>query len=82
VEAEQAGAGKAAETGGSQRRRSCLPEGSDDSAQDCGAQQSLYAGGRHDRNADSLCVTEALTAAESCEPDMTSRPQGVPLASL
>ena len=54
---------QAAETGGSQRRRSCLPEGSDDSAEDCGAKQSLYAGARYERNADSLCVTRELTAA-------------------
>ena len=56
--AEQSGADQAAETGGSQRRRSCLPEGSDDSAEDCGAKQSLYAGARYERNADSVCVHE------------------------
>ena len=37
VEAERLGAVKADETGGSQRRRSCLPEGSDDSAESRGA---------------------------------------------
>ena len=37
VVAEQAGTGKAAETGGSLRGTSSLPEGSDDSVEDCGA---------------------------------------------
>ena len=58
VVAEQSGADQAAETGGSQRRRSCLPEDFDDSAEDCEAKQTLYAEGRHDRNADSVCVHE------------------------
>ena len=37
VVAEQAGTGKAAETEGSLRGTSSLPEGSDDSVEDCGA---------------------------------------------
>ena len=68
--AEQSGAVKADETGGSQRRRSCLLEGSDDSAESRGAQQSLYAVARNERNADSLCVTRELTAATDSEPDI------------
>ena len=67
---EQSGAGQAAETGGSQRRRSCLPEGSDDSAEDCGAKQTLYAAGRYDRNADSVCVHEGTD--RSPEPTLRS----------
>ena len=45
-----------------------MPEGSDDSAESRGAQQSLYAGARNERNADSLCVTRELTAATNREP--------------
>ena len=37
VVAEQSGTDKAAETGGSLRGTSSLPEGSDDSVEDCGA---------------------------------------------
>ena len=44
-----------------------MPEGSDDSAESRGAQQSLYAGARYERNADSLCVTRELTAAANSE---------------
>lgn len=44
-----------------------MPEGSDDSAESRGAQQSLYAGARNERNADSLCVTRELTAATNSE---------------
>ena len=68
--AEQSGADQAAETGSSQRRRSCLPEGSDDSAEDCGANQTLYAAGRYDRNADSVCVHEGTD--RSPEPTLRS----------
>lgn len=67
MEAERLGAVKTDETGSSQRRRSCLLEGSDDSAESRGAQQSLYAGARNERNADSLCVTRELTAATNRE---------------
>ena len=61
-------------------------EGSDDSAEDCEAKQSLYAI-RRSASARSMmrtvsAVTEELTAAASSVPDMTSRPKGVPLASL
>ena len=67
MEAERLEAVKADETGSSQRRRSCLLEGSDDSAESRGVQQSLYAGARNERNADSLCVTRELTAATNRE---------------
>ena len=68
--AEQSGADQAAKTGGSQRRRICLPEGSDDSAEDCGAKQTLYAEGRYDRNAYSVCVHEGTD--RSSEPTLRS----------
>ena len=77
MEAERLEAVKADETGGSQRRRSCLLEGSDDSAESRGAQQSLYAVARNERNADSLCVTRELTAAANSVPDTN-----IPLAVL
>ena len=77
MEAERLGAVKADETVGKEDGTASLPEGSDDSAESRGAQQSLYAGARYERNAYSLCVTRELTAAANSVPDIT-----LPLAVL
>lgn len=58
VETELAGTGKAAETRGSLRVTSSLPEGSEDSVEDCGAEQAVSAEGRDDRNAVTACGNE------------------------
>ena len=77
--AEQSGADQAAETGGKEDGTASLPEGSDDSAEDCGAKQTLYAAGRYDRNADSVCVHEGTD--RSPEPTLRSESR-VSLLSL